>query len=180
MGDALDATMVASVRDRTLADNYSVHDVAERHVTGRLHRRGYNVVQIGTDDRHGDVKYGDGPDLAVRDLPVGSGVFPPVYGAIEVKAKRATSSGHDWYGWLNERHYNEYVEAAERRSHPVVIYMSVVHEDTTQIVRDGFYPLTEVTLTGDRRESHGNTVVQMTPSSERTLSYVCELFNNDA
>jgi len=111
------------VRDRTLVEAYDVHDTAESYLVHRLERAGYHVEPFGDDARHADeVFYGDGPDQRVRRDEDGA-----VLADIEVKSKRL-AQGEEWFGRLNRRHYNEYVEHRETVDHPVFIYFALVDE----------------------------------------------------
>jgi hypothetical protein len=123
------------VRDNDLETNYEPHDIAEEFLTYRLERvYDCHVEAHGDDARHAEAVYfGDGPDQAVYhdeddEEPVGY---------IEVKSKRL-STGEEWFGRVNRRHWNHYVEFAESVDVPVYIYMTLVDEDDGAIVREGF------------------------------------------
>jgi len=151
------------VRDRTLVEAYDVHDTAENYLVHRLERVGYHVEPFGDDARHADeVFYGDGPDQRVFDEPDGT-----VLVDIEVKSKRL-AQGEEWFGRLNRRHYDEYVEHRETVSHPVFIYFALVDEreqdeDSDVIVREAFLPVTGEEVDG-----------RVTDISEQVLSVDAE------
>lgn len=151
------------VRDRTLVEAYDVHDTAESYLVHRLERAGYHVEPFGDDARHADeVFYGDGPDQRVRRDEDGA-----VLADIEVKSKRL-AQGEAWFGRLNRRHYNEYVEHAEAVDHPVFIYFALVDEaeqdqDSDVIVREAFLPVTGEEVDG-----------RVTDISEQVLSVDAE------
>ena len=111
------------VDDRTLVETNDAHNAAESILVHRLEGEGFHVERGAANARHADeVFYGDGPDQRVRRDEDGA-----VLADIEIKSKRL-AQGEEWFGRLNRRHYNEYVEHNETVSHPVFIYFALVDE----------------------------------------------------
>jgi hypothetical protein len=129
--DGLTEQSLMQVRDRTLAENYEAHDVAQEYFEKRCKELGITVVQHGDDARHADdVFFGDGPDTELR-------VDDERRAYTEVKSKRL-STGAEWFGRLNRRHYEEYQEFAREVDVPVVIFFALVEEQTGCIHRQAF------------------------------------------
>jgi hypothetical protein len=146
--DDLDA-----VRDRSLVHNYDCHDIGEEYLVHRLERAGYHVEPLGDDARHADeVFFGDGPDQRVHVDEAATEHLAD----IEIKTKRL-EQGEGWFGRLNRRHYNEYVEHAEGQDQPVFIFFALIEEaeethdgvDGPSIVREGFIEVTGEEIDGD-------------------------------
>jgi len=160
-----------SKRDNTLAENYEPHDIATESLRWRLWERGVVTAAHGTDDRHGEIRYGYGLDIACYDATrvheTGSLAGPDGY--IEVKTKRASNNTGTWYGRLNERHLDEYQETATADT-PVFIYMCVVDEDEGVVLREGCYDVRGVSIvSGASFYSKGNKTVKMSRSDELSL-----------
>jgi len=163
-----------SKRDNTLAANYGPHDIATESLRWRLWERGVVTTAHGTDDRHGEIKYGDGPDIACHDATRvhETGAVGDPDGYVEVKTKRLSSDGDKWFGRLNRRHLDEYQQTATP-TRPVFIYMAVVDEDNGTILREGCYDVRTVSVVdGASFYSKGNETVQLSPDDERRLSAV--------
>lgn len=131
---------------RTLAENYSVTDIADEYCRTRLDWYGFETEQYGKDDRHNtdEVTYGGRPDLRVTQ-------DDEAVGYVEVKTKRTTSA--DWYGRLNKHHWEKYLhgepekgwDGANTLDKPVWIFMSVVDESQHTIVKECVIPVREDT-----------------------------------
>lgn len=135
---------LAEVRDRSLVENYTVHDVAEDYLIERLERAGYHVEPFGDDARHADeVFFGDGPDQRVFE----TGDADEHLCDIEVKAKRL-EQGDEWFCRLNRRHYNEYVEHAQEQDQPVFVFFALVDEGEDCIVREAFVEIDGESIDG--------------------------------
>jgi len=134
---------LAEVRDRPLTEAYRVHDVGYDILVARLEDMGYIVVDHGDDARHADeIFYGDGPDLAVFDVPddVSYNEEPPeeyLVGYIEIKCKESP----EWFGRCNLRHFREYVSFAGEVSVPVFIWFAYLDSDNGHLYRDAFFPV---------------------------------------
>lgn len=156
------------VRERTLTENYQVHDTAQDYLEARLEQQyGWTTVQHGDDAREAsEVFFGDGPDVAVYD---GERVPSPAAAAdcdeaplcyIEIKSKRLTQ-GQEWYGRLNRRHWNSYVEFADEADAPVFVYFALVDEGGEQhfIAKDGFVEVTDDAVEGSVTDVTDSSVV---------------------
>jgi hypothetical protein len=134
---------LAEVRDRPLTEAYRVHDVGHDMLVARLERAGYTVVDHGDDARHADeIFYGDGPDVAVFDVPedISYDEEPPeeyLVGYIEIKCKESA----EWFGRCNLRHFREYVSFASDTQVPVFIWFAYLDSDNGHLYRDAFFPV---------------------------------------
>lgn len=129
----LTAEDVMAVRDRTLAQNYEPHDVAQEYLESTLEGHGYETRQHGDEKPEADeVFFGAGPDVSVHS-------DSEIVCYVEIKSKRWTDgSGVEWYGRLNRRMWNEYVSFSETVGVPVFVYFALVDEDESLIRREGF------------------------------------------
>jgi len=140
---SLSVEQVMEVRDRPLTEAYAVHDVGYEILVTQLKKAGYTVVDHGDDARHADEVFrGDGPDLAVFDVPedVSYDEEPPeeyLVGYIEIKCKESA----EWFGRCNLRHFREYVSFASDTDVPVFIWFSYLDSDDGHLYRDAFFPV---------------------------------------
>ncbi len=154
--------------------NYEPHDCLQNYLTDRLSMIGLDVEQFGYDgDRSAkDYSGGYGPDLRIY-----AGGELCAY--IEVKSKRLSANGDEWYARLDKDHWEEYLyghehgfDGAKNEDVPVVIFFGVVDEDTGVIVRDGFIPVENEEQVQDGFRLGGNIVVTLDKDDERNIHWL--------
>ena len=154
-----------NVRGDTFLENYDKHDIAQAWLVSKLEGAGFDVRQHGEDNRHADeIQFGEGPDLAVfRD--------DTLCGFVEVKCK--TSS--EWFGKLNRRHFNHYLDHDEEHDVPTFIFFALLDEDREMIVRDGIIPVDSEDQIQGGFYAYGNEVVELDLDDTRNLQelYYC-------
>lgn len=166
--------------NRTLAENYSVTDIADEYCRERLRWYGFQSTQYGKDDRHNttEVTYGGRPDLCVT-------LNGEVVGYVEVKAKRLSSA--DWYGRCNEHQWTKYCygatekdwDGAENIDVPVFMFMSVVNEDRTTICKECVIPVTtETDIEYSFPAQGGKSVLQIAAHDYHPWATLIDAFNN--
>lgn len=163
------AEELLEVRDNDIVTNYQPHDIAQHVLIDRLEGAGYVVEQHGTDDRHGEVKFGDGPDLAVYELDE-EAEGENLLGYVEVKSKRA--GNEEWFGRLNRRHFEEYLSVARESPVPVFIYFAVVDMDEGMVTRDGFIEVQSPDQIETGLMSKGNAVVCLDETDTRNFTWL--------
>jgi len=120
---------VQAVRDRSLAEAYQPHDVAEEILTQRLERHGFDVIQHGDEARHADqILFGEGPDKEIT-------YNGETVAFIEVKSKEQA----EWFGRCNLRHFKEYVNFSNEVDVPVMIWFGLVDAEDNICKRSGFF-----------------------------------------
>lgn len=159
-----------AVRDNSLPENYQPHDIAEDVLRDRLESVGYDVVDHGVDDRHGEARFGHGPDQAVKDGDT-------LLGYVEVKSKRlgkenADYDGSEWFGVLNRRHYQEYLDVASTVEVPVYLYFAIVDMDCGMVVRDGFVEVDGQKQITETFTSKGNMVIRLDVTEVRNFTWL--------
>jgi hypothetical protein len=167
------------VRENTLNENYTPHDILQEYLEARLEEAGFEVAQHGTDDRDHDserISYGDGPDIAVYH-------DQQLLCYIEVKSKRV--GNEDWFGRLNRHHFEEYLwgetelsdghtdfEGARNIDEDVFLYFGVVDEDDGVVTRDGFLPVRDDGQIEEGFRANGNIVVGLDTSEEKSFNWL--------
>jgi hypothetical protein len=156
------------------AQNYDIHDILQYHLTDRLSMIGLDVEQFGFDGDRGSKNYdaGFGPDLKIY-------ADGELCAYIEVKSKRLSANGDEWYGRLDKQHYDEYLygnehgfDGAKNEDVPVVIYFGVVDEESGVIVRDGFIEVESEEQVQDGFRLGGDIVVTLDKDDERNIHWL--------
>lgn len=112
---------IARLRDNTLADNYSVHDIASAMLIQRIEGLGYACEEHGDDKRDSeDVYSGTGVDFRIFSPNSGE-----TCGWFEVKSKRSA----EWLLRLNLEHWEEYCGFSAYEDEPVFLVFALVDED---------------------------------------------------
>lgn len=116
------------VDGHTFESGYSLHDVAEAHVTRYVEHIGFRTEQWGINRRQDKHVLGDDKmDLKVYD-------DDELCALLEIKSKRSDS----WYGTINRDHFVKYLKQVHDHAVPAFIYMSVGGENDDSIVKSVF------------------------------------------
>jgi len=164
-----DVESLQGVRDRSLAEQYTVHDLGQEYLRQSLHEAGFNTEVIGDDDRNSeDVQFSDGtPDVGVkRDDDVIAG--------IDVKTKRyRDGDGEQWFRKVNQRHWNNYLLWKDREDTSVYLWFCLIEEDENLIHRHGFIPVEDHDqVVNVLPPIKGNHVVELRETDLRSLQWI--------
>lgn len=122
------------VRDRTLQENYEPHTMGQNYLEARLEGFGYDTVQIGDENPEAEkmlMSVEGAPDVGILDDD------GDIIACVEIKTKRA-SGGDEWFGRLNQRHWDNYLSWSGENSVPVFIWFCLLDEEDGVMCRHGF------------------------------------------
>lgn len=142
----------------SLLNNYSLHDVAEAHITGRLEDSGLHVEQWGLDDRYNNdnLVFDNRMDIRIWESKHDTQMSPSpppsftgdhieqrcsdgssitdihqwqLRGVLDVKAKSSSS----WMGIFNLRHLAHYAAWADTYDVPVYVTFTQITREENEV-----------------------------------------------
>ena len=173
---------ISRLRNKSIEENYSIHDIGTTLLNDRLHPLGYRLLEHGQNfGDHDDIYCGYGVDFEVRGQPFSHGErsdtnsrrlcgSEQTCGYVELKTKRSA----EWMGRMNEKDWREYRGFAAYVDQPTVVAFALVDEDENTVAEWGFHRVDPWGNTVETLpfESKGHALVEIDDDDLETFPYL--------